>query len=1423
MKLRSLRTRFLLSGGLLLTATVACVAWSVYTFARLGAAVDDAVRNRQEKVRLTDDLAELLEREDDGLLVFLLAEDPKAEQELQLLRGGYEAAYARLAPYMVSAEERQTYADLRTHVDDYRKEGDTASTGKGDAGAAKWYHASVNPLLRKAVADCAHIRELNFAATERAGNETISAARRSTLVVSGIGLAAVLLSVGAVVWLSRSILRPIGELDRVVDGICGNDLEIRVPVRSADELGRLAGGLNRMAETIVQYRRETEERFRQLAENIREIFWIQEGGWKRTLYVSPTYEEVWGRSCQSLYDQPRSWIDSIHPEDLDEVLTHLEQQAHGASTVTEFRVTRPDGSLRWVRCRAFPLKDQVGEACRIAGLAEDITERKQAERGLAQEQYLLHTLMDNLPDVMYFKDAASRFVRINKALTELFGLSEPSQVIGKTDFDFYTEEHARPAYEDEQEIIRTSQPVVGKEEKETWLDGRIRWVSTTKMPFRDKDGKIIGTFGVSRDITSFKQAEEALRASETRFRTFVDHATDAFFLLDEKSVILDVNNKACQSLGYTRDELIGMTPIDLDADVIPADIEDIERRFNAGETVVFESRHRRKDGMVFPVEVRGQPFWENGRRFAVALARDITDRKGTEEALRESEERFRGTFENAAVGIAHLDAQGRCLRANEKLADIIGYAQTDLVGKSLQDVVHPDDLAANVVLFGSLLRGDIPSFTMEKRFIRDDGSLVWAYLSVSLQRDAAGQPAYCIAIVQNISERKRLEQELRQAKESAEAANRAKDEFLANVSHEIRTPMNAILGMTELVLDTPLTEDQRACLKTVKAGADNLLGMINDLLDFSKIEAGKLELDTADFSVRTIFADTLRVLAVRAHKKGLELVGHVQPDVPDALIGDASRLRQVLLNLVGNAIKFTDLGEIVVRVEVAADPAPDGEVRLYVTVSDTGIGISLDKQETIFRAFEQEDTSTTRKYGGTGLGLTIAARLVALMGGTIDVQSEPGRGSTFGFTARFGLQPQAPEMVAALPPALLHNLPVLIVDDNATNRHILEHWLRDWQMEPEAVGDGMAAMDALWHRAASGQSYALVLLDARMPDTDGLLLAAMIRDRTELAATRIIMLTSGDRPDDSSRLRELRIDAHLLKPVQQDELIETIYQVMSRASSDAAMLTQPTPAREAVLTPFSAVTPLHILVAEDNELSAQVLEQILIRRGHHVRLTNNGREALDLAEAGGFDLLLLDIHMPELDGFQVARAVREREQNSAEHLPVIALTARSRKEDRERCLAAGMDDFLTKPVRPAELWAAIDHVLRTHPPRKRSGLELLDAPVLLAACDGDSTLLRKMCQSLQTRVPEHLAALREALRDQDAPRVREAAHKFCGLLSEFSTVAGDLAGSLEDMAARESLDEAHPILEQLETMARELVQLAGGLTLDALHSTPNAN
>src|SRR6516162_7334114 len=716
-------------------------------------------------------------------------------------------------------------------------------------------------------------------------------------------------------------------------------------------------------------------------------------------------------------------------------------------------------------------------------------------------------------------------------------------------------------------------------------DGSIRWIWSRGHGVFAPDGSLRFIEGWQLDVTHQKQAEERLRESEQRWRGLTEALPQLVWSATPDGACDYFSTQWTEHTGVPEPDLLGWRWL---ATLHPDDRAPTRQLWTdsvAGRGPYdVEYRVRRSDGVYRWFKTRGSPIRDSEGNIVkwFGTCTDITDLRQIEEALRESEERFRGTFENAAVGIAHRDATGRFLRVNEKFCDILGYTREEMLQKTVRDITHPDDLAASIDALTALWQGESHTLGLEKRYVRKDGSLVWAEQFASLQRDVAGKPAYDIAIVNDISERKRLEEELRRAKESAEAANRAKDEFLANVSHEIRTPMNAIIGMTDLALDTLLTEDQRQYLTTVKSAADALLGIINDVLDFAKIEAGRLELDPTDFSLSSMLGATLRALAVRAHKKGLELVCQQRPGVPDALIGDAGRLRQVLLNLVGNAIKFTERGEIVVLVENAAEPAPEGEVLLRFAVTDTGIGIPPDKQAKIFRAFEQEDTSTTRKYGGTGLGLTIASRLVALMGGQISVTSAPGQGSTFAFTARFGLQPHPPETTAAPPPVVLRGVPVLIVDDNATNRHILEEWLRAYAMAPTAAGDGVTAMAALWRGVAQGCPFPLALLDGRMPDIDGLALAAKIRQQAELSATRLILLTSGDRPGDLTRARQLGISTTLIKPIQQRELLQAILRVMGHQGEPEGVPVSPAAVRPA--TPEGLVgVPLRILVAEDND------------------------------------------------------------------------------------------------------------------------------------------------------------------------------------------------------------------------------------------------
>ncbi|SIO62393.1 PAS domain S-box-containing protein [Singulisphaera sp. GP187] len=937
------------------------------------------------------------------------------------------------------------------------------------------------------------------------------------------------------------------------------------------------------------------------------------------------------------------------------------------------------------------------------------------------------------------------------------------------------------------------------------------------------------------------QTREVLRSSQYRFPSTLNGMFLFAGLLDLDGTVIEANHTALEFGGLKREDVIGHPFWEArwwsGSVAVQARLRAAIAEAARGELVRDEVEVRGSDERIVVVDLSIKPLRDERGRIVQLIpeGREINDRSQTGLAHREDQDRFHGTFENAAVGIAHVDGEGRFLRVNEVFCVIVGYTRDELLKKSFQDLTLPDDQPASLALFAPLMRGESISVSLEQRSVRKDGSLIWSEVSVVAQPDLAGKPAYAIVVLQDVTARKQLEGELRRAKEAAESANRAKDEFLANVSHEIRTPLNAIIGMTELALDTPLTGDQRDCLQTALSAAANLLGVIDDLLDFSKIEAGKLELAATEFSLRSALSDTMRLLAVRAHRKGLELVCQVGLDVPDTLIGDAGRFKQVLLNLVGNAIKFTEVGEVAVEVAVAELAGSKDQIALRISVRDTGIGIPPGLRERIFQAFEQQDTSTTRKYGGTGLGLTIAARLVALMNGTIQVESEPGQGSTFAFEVRFRRPPHPTEGKASPPPAWLHNLLVLIVDDNATSRRTLEQWLLGWRMKPATMSDGLAAMETLRHAAASGVPYALVLLDARMPETDGPTIAALIRQRAELSTTRIIMLHSGKLPGDPRRFRELRVAAQLLKPVQQHELLEAIKRVMNDDMDESIETEVSLPGLE----------PLRILVAEDNEFNARLLERMLTRRGHGVRIAEDGLKALALIGLGGresetskpahsplaeeFDLLLLDLHMPRLDGYEVVMAIRQREAIGGGHLPVIALTARSQPEDRARCLAAGIDDYLAKPIRAAELFAVIDGLVpaRSTPTptpiaNPRSNPDdpnaLLTSATLLAVCGGDDTVLREICQDFQTYGPTQLAAVRDALRAHDPARLSKAAHNLAGLLSAFSTPAGNLASDLEERADLHQLKEAPVLVHQLESMAQELLRLLPDLSIEKLRS-----
>ena len=782
-----------------------------------------------------------------------------------------------------------------------------------------------------------------------------------------------------------------------------------------------------------------------------------------------------------------------------------------------------------------------------------------------------------------------------------------------------------------------------------------------------------------------------------------------------------------------------------------------------------------------------------------------------EERVAERTSYLNALIENSPLAIMVLDSEQKVQLCNPAFEELFQYSREELAAKFIADLFPHENALAEVSL-GSEIAAEKTLVSMTTRRKRKDGTFVDVELHL-VPLTVKGRTLGSLGIYQDVSERIRTAEAMQGAKEAAEASSRSKSEFLANMSHEIRTPMNGIMGMVELVLDSRLDSEQREYLNIAKVSADSLLSLINDILDYSKIEAGKLDIDAIEFNLGETLGDTMKTLSLRAHQKGLELAFEIEPDVADALTGDPGRLRQIVVNLVGNAIKFTERGEVVLFVKREPQKT-ENEMQLHFTVADSGIGIAAAKQADIFEAFKQADGSMTRKHGGTGLGLTISSRLVELMGGTIWVESELGKGSRFHFTANFGLQQMPTRNIVPRDPQTLRDMRVLVVDDNATNRQILTKMLINWHMDPVAVDGGAQAIVSLREANGLGRVFSLILLDAQMPDMDGFALAEAVKRNPDWSGATVMMLSSAGQRGDALRCRELGVAAYLTKPVRSSELLEAILAALgTRAKGNKSA--------ELVTTHSlrSGRIPLRALLAEDNAVNQLVAVRLMEKAGHSVVVAMNGKQAVEAWRKEPFDVILMDVQMPEMNGWEATRAIRVEERSTGGHVPIIALTAHAMKGDQELCMAAGMDLYLSKPIRTSDLLAALGQVQKfavvaaEEKPPVPPGVSHIDLAEALLRLDGDRNLFDQVALLFRSECPSLLAEIRSGLTESDSRKVQSVAHALKGSSAILGASAlSQAAAGLETLARTDDMGTAqmqmHVVEREVDSLMAELEIMA---------------
>lgn len=1208
--------------------------------------------------------------------------------------------------------------------------------------------------------------------------------------------------------------------------------------------------------------------------------------------LNPAWTKALGFTNEELQSKP--FIEFVHPEDREATIAEMQKVIAGVETLSfENRYLCKDGSYKWLLWKATPVSEQG----LIYAVAHDVTNRKHAEEEMRRAQTFLNSILENIPHMIFVKDAGElRFVSVNKTGEELLGLSK-EELIGKNDQDFFTQEEADFFTSKDREVLAGKELVDIPEERIQTKHKGLRILHTKKLPILDAEGVPKYLLGISEDITERKQVQEARKETEDRFRQMAENIRGAFWMTDpERKQMIYISpgyeelwGRSCESL-YEKPELF----------IEGIHIEDRDRVIAAFDsTGEYDEEYRvvRPDGSICWVRDRAFPIRNSSGQVyrIVGTANDITERKQAQEELNRQIERSH-LFAEITLKIRQSLQLDEILQTT--VTEVRTFLQADRVviyrfwpdksGTVVTEAVLPgwpviiDHNITDTCLQTDYLklysqgwmraiddidRADIQpchaeflkQFAVKANLVvpilqKDEiwGLLIahqcaaprkWSTFEVELLRSIADQVGIAIAQAQLLEAETLQRQELEIARRQAELASQTKSAFLANMSHEIRTPMNAVLGMTGLLLDTHLTPDQRDFVETIRISGDALLSLINEILDLSKLEAGEMELEVLDFDLSTCVEEILDLLAPQAHAKKLEIAALVYRNAGGSFKGDVGRLRQILTNLIGNAIKFTEEGEVLVRAELQSETATESTIRFSVT--DTGIGIASEDQSNLFQPFCQVDTSATRKYSGTGLGLAICKQLVNLMGGDIGVESQLGQGTKFWFTVTF----QRTKRTSAMDDAgLLAGRRLLVVDDNATNRKVVRFQVANWGMQVDEADGAAAALKAMQEAVDWGMPYDVLLIDMQMPLVDGISLGERIKANPALAQVPLIMLTSADQRGEAQRAINAGFVAHLVKPVKPSRLLDTLLrflQLQPQIACPIANMMSNAPPATSTTPPqpkdFPVKPKLRILLAEDNLVNQKVALKQLSTLGYEADVAANGEEVLRLIERIPYDLILMDCQMPVLDGYEATRVIRRRQAlerripfakvlSEGKRRPiVIALTANAMKQDRDRCIEAGMDDYLSKPVSREQLAAVIEHwsqtlfapgpivnvVVKEQLPEEIEANIILAEPAIAKSEDlsdlVDWEYLNKISEDseefelelLQMFVEEgqtHLDAVKIAIAIRDFNQLQREAHHIKGAsLNVGIATMRAAAQNLEQLAHNNEIEGADEIIFSIET------------------------